>query len=219
MKILIIEDHQLFVEGLSIILADLVNRPEIICANNAKEALRILGETEDIKLILMDIGLPDIDGRALLKIIRSQGYAQPLLVVSGSEDVQVAQQMIATDAQGYVLKSSSREELRKALKNALNGKTYMPEEWEGIVAASRGCGQEASPAGQLKITGRQLDVLYLMAQGHPNKIIADWLGLSEHTIKTHIQGLFDALSVHNRTACVREAEKLGLLKHMQSGPA
>lgn len=213
MKILIIEDHQLFVEGLSIILKELVQAPEILCANNAKQALKILNDTADIKLILMDLGLPDIDGRALLKIIRSQGYSQPLLVVSGSENVQLAQELMASDAQGYVLKSNSLVELRTALKKVLAGETYLPEEWHSIINSSA-CGAN-QVAKQLKITDRQLDVLYLLAQGHPNKIIADWLGVTEHTIKSHIQALFDCLGVHNRTACVREAERLGLLNQSQ----
>ncbi len=210
MKILIIEDHQLFVEGLSIILGDLVENPEILCANTAKQALNILSKSEDIKLILMDIGLPDIDGRALLKIIRSQGYEQPLLVVSGSESVQVAQEMMAADAQGYVMKSSALVELRKALQKVMQGEQYLPEDWQGLVDAG-GSGDPRVIAKSLKITERQLDVLYLLAQGHPNKIIADWLGVTEHTVKSHIQALFDALGVHNRTACVREAERLGLI--------
>lgn len=211
MKILIVEDHQLFVEGLKIILAGLTDKPEVLCANNAKEALKILERTPDISLILMDIGLPDINGRALLKIFRTQGYQQPLLVVSGSESVQVAQDMLSAGAQGYVMKSSPLLELHKAIKTVLGGKRYVPEEWQGLVEDKGDKQDVKTVAKHLKVTDRQLDVLYLLAQGHPNKIIADWLGVTEHTVKTHIQALFDVLRVHNRIACIREAERLGLL--------
>lgn len=209
MKILIVEDHQLFVEGLRIILSSLAAEPEIFCANNAQQALDILVQTPDINLILMDIGLPDINGRALLKIFRAQGYEQPLLVVSGSESIQLAQEMMGAGAQGYVMKSSPLLELHKAIETVLNGNGYLPEDWKNMLADEKNSAK--SIARHLKVTDRQLDVLYLLAQGHPNKIIADWLGVTEHTIKTHIQALFDVLNVHNRTACIREAERLGLL--------
>ncbi|HEX5057107.1 MAG TPA: response regulator transcription factor [Gammaproteobacteria bacterium] len=209
-KILIVEDHQLFIEGLRIILGDLVSAPEILCANTAARALEILGQDPAIKLILMDIGLPDIDGRALLKILRSQGYRQPLLVVSGSENVQIAKDMMESGAQGYVLKSGSLLELRKAMQTVINGGQYIPQGWQDLFAAPDEGGPKAM-AKYLHITERQLDVLYLLAKGHPNKAIADWLGVTEHTVKTHIQALFDALGVRNRTSCVREAERLGLL--------
>jgi DNA-binding NarL/FixJ family response regulator len=119
--------------------------------------------------------------------------------------------MIRADAQGYVLKSSALVELRKAVKEVLAGQLYVPEEWRGLVTADKGFGGAEEGDLRLKVTDRQLDVLYLMAQGHPNKIIADWLGVSEHTVKTHVQALFETFDVKNRTACVREAEKLGLL--------
>lgn len=208
MKVLIVEDHPLFVEGLRIIVDELADRPEIFCADHAKRAMGYLEAHPDIGLILLDIGLPEVDGRALIKIIRGQGYSQPLLVVSGSENVQLAQEMIRADAQGYVLKSSPLVELRKAVSLVLNGGRYVPQEWEGLLGDS---GDGAAAAAKLRITDRQLDVLYLMAQGHPNKVIAGWLGVTEHTVKTHVQALFDSLEVHNRTACVREAERLGLL--------
>ena len=206
MKILIVEDHPLFVEGLRIILDDLLVGPEVLHANHAHPALELLEQNPDISMIMLDIGLPDIDGRALIKIIRSKGFGQPILVVSGSESVQLAQEMIRADAQGYVIKSSPLLQLRKAISDVLNGGRYVPEQWSEILKET-----VETPAGKLRITDRQLDVLYLLAQGHPNKVIAGWLGVSEHTIKTHIQALFDTLNVRNRTACVREAERLGLL--------
>lgn len=209
MKILIVEDHQLFVEGLRIILSSLTDEPQIFCANNARQALDILVQAPDINLILMDIGLPDINGRALLKIFRAQGYEQSILVVSGSESIQLAQEMIGAGAQGYVMKSSPLVELHKAIETVLNGNHYLPEDWKNMLGEEMTSARNI--ARHLKVTDRQLDVLYLLAQGHPNKIIADWLGVTEHTIKTHIQALFDALNVHNRTACIREAERLGLL--------
>lgn len=206
MKILVIEDHPLFVEGLRIILDDLIKEPEVLHANHAKPAMELLEANPDINLIMLDVGLPDVDGRALIKIIRGQNYEHPILVVSGSENIQLAQEMIRADAQGYVIKSSPLLELRKAISTVMKGGRYVPAEWQSLLS-----NDVESTAAQYKITERQLDVLYLMAQGHPNKVIANWLGVSEHTVKTHIQALFDSLNVRNRTACVREAERLGLL--------
>lgn len=211
MKILIIEDHPLFVEGLRLILDDLVDEAKILSASHAKQAMAYLESEPDIALILLDIGLPEIDGRALIKIIRSHDFRQPVLVVSGSENIHLAQEMIRADAQGYVLKSSALLELRKAVKEVLEGRLYVPEEWRGLVSGKKNGGDHEDNDFHLKITDRQLDVLYLMAQGHPNKVIAGWLGVSEHTVKTHVQALFETFGVKNRTACVREAERLGLL--------
>ena len=98
MKILIIEDHPLFVEGLRLILSDLVEEPVVLSASHAKQAMAYLESESDISLILLDIGLPEIDGRALIKIIRSHGFEQPVLVVSGSENIQLAQEMIREES-------------------------------------------------------------------------------------------------------------------------
>lgn len=211
MKILIVEDHPLFVEGLVLVLEELVKGAEVLIASHAKEATRYLELHDDIGLILMDIGLPEIDGRALLKIIRGQGYEQPVLIVSGSENLQIAQDLMRSDAQGYVLKSSALLDLRKGISEVLAGRKYVPQEWQGLLSKDGAGSAGGDSELGIKITDRQRDVLYLMAQGHPNKIIAGWLGVSEHTIKTHVQALFESFNVKNRTACVREAEKLGLL--------
>ena len=140
--------------------------------------------------------------------MRSNGFKQPILVVTGSESIQLAQEMMRADVHGYILKSSALLELRKAVKEVLAGRRYVPQEWEGLLTKDK---KSSEGDLRIKITDRQLDVLYLMAQGHPNKIIADWLGVSEHTVKTHVQALFEVFEVKNRTACVREAEKLGIL--------
>lgn len=213
MHILIIDDHQLFIEGLRHVLVQAIDALAITEAHNADEALQSLEDKPDFDLILLDLSLPGLDGIDLLKAIMSRKLWIPIAVLSAQEDVRIIKQAIDAGALGFIPKSHNSQSLIDALKKILNGEIYLPEELRQRVAKISTQREKETTTGfsRYSLTRRQFEVLGLLAKGYSNKDIAKSLYLTENTVKSHISAIFQALEVSNRIACIRCAEENGLL--------
>lgn len=210
-QILAIDDHPLFVDGLKMLLQQHGRASSVRITNNAADALSLLDQGYEPDLLLLDLNLPGMGGFSLLRILQQRGLMSPILVVSASQSIHDARSALENGAMGFVSKASHSDELLEAIDSVLNGDPYLPPEWRDTLSNS---GDEArtSLARQAGITGRQLEILHLLAQGYANKMIAYELGLSEATVKVHLREVFKALKVTNRTACVKAANDMGLLQ-------
>jgi len=197
LKLLVVEDHPIFFEGLSFILNQLAPVVDIDCVNNVVNAKQKLLANSDYDLILLDLGLPDQGGLSLISFIKNQHILIPVSILSASENINDIDISLACGASGFISKSSGSEEILKAIKSILVGKTYLPRFY--------------TPQENLSLTPRQKEVLLLLAEGLPNKRICQQLNLSDHTVKSHLKSLFTLFDVHNRTECTRKAIALGLL--------
>ncbi len=213
MKGIIVDDHQLFVAGIKHVLKPLAENVEIFESTNAEQCIEELSNDDDMDFMLLDLQLPGLDGLALLEIIKNRWPEIPVLIVTGTQNTQIAQRVIDKGASGYLCKTSAPSEFVKAIECVVRGEIYVSSEHAAFVRAS---GVDPNPDIITRFTSRQLEVLNLMAQGHPNKIIASKLGLTEHTVKVHISNIFHTIGVHNRTACVKEAVQLGIV-HLPVG--
>ncbi len=210
MRILILDDHRLFLEGLRHVLSGLSDSTEIIEANNVERALALLDRGERFNLILADLTLPGLDGFSFLAALRQRRITAPVVVISGTTDVADIRRALDNGALGFISKSLSSRELLIALNQVLDGEVYVPAAYASAVIGNdrdRNTGR----CGDEGIGSRQLEVLQLMAEGRSNKQIAIVLHIAEATVKSHIGTLFRALSVQNRTACVREAARRNLI--------
>jgi DNA-binding NarL/FixJ family response regulator len=194
LSLLLVDDHRIFLDGLSLALAPLCAGLQIQTAETAAAAQICLQEC-DFDLILLDLRLPDMPGLELLQRWQQQGCMTPVAILSASDSNQDAQAALNAGALGFISKSSNSDELRQAVTRVLLGET---------LPAPAAC--ETNP-----LTPRQMDILQLLAEGLPNKSIGRQLGVSEDTVKTHLKTLFQALDVHTRTACVSVARQRGLL--------
>lgn len=215
MKGLIVDDHQLFVAGMKHMLSQLGPDVEIMEASDAESCLQALADTRDLDFLLLDLQLPGLDGMALLEILRHRWSWIPVMVVTGNQDPQIARRVIDAGAAGFLCKTSPPTEFVTAVRKVLSGGVYISPELLPLMNQGNGDAGSGQSLGS-RFTSRQLEVLNLMAQGHPNKIIASKLGLTEHTVKVHISNIFHTMNVHNRTACVKEAVRLGIV-HMPVG--
>ncbi len=215
MKGLIVDDHQLFVAGIRHVLKQLGDDVEIREAPDAEQCLEILTEHRDIDFLLLDLQLPGLDGLALLEILRNRWPLIPVLIVTGTQNTQIAQKVLEAGAAGYLCKTTPPSEFVTAIRQVLAGEIYVSADQSAFIQSSNENG-EANPNLITRFTSRQLEVLNLMAHGHPNKIIASKLNLTEHTVKVHISNIFHTMKVHNRTACVKEAVRLGIV-HLPVG--
>lgn len=209
-KILIIDDHSLFADGLSLILegADLSFETKII--NNATQALERVDKLVLFDLVLIDLHMPIMDGFAFLSAVKLQKISTRVAVISGTDRIDDVERAIALGANGFIPKDSPSKKVINAVKTLLDGSSYVPEKYLGrIDFLSKE--PELLESGDIELTDRQSQVLRLMADGLINKQIALVLGVSVSAVKSHIENIFRILNVNNRTACVRAAETKGLI--------
>ena len=213
LRILLIDDHTLFRESLVPILQDLSDDAIVYEASDPEEALRILRHYESIDLILMDLGFPNSSAWDSFPAIKAQQIATPVVILTGSEQVDDIQRALNEGISGYLSKSCSRHELLGAIKAILAGDIYVSPHLLSILksrAVQEPPGQYTTP--QTSLSSRQMEVLELLGRGLSNKGIARELDVSEGTIKLHVSSILKSLNVRNRTEAVIAASRMGLAK-------
>ena len=205
MKILLADDHPLFRDGVRHVLSQLSPHVEILDAPDFPGVFRIATEHPDLDLALVDLYMPGMPGHQGVAAFRQQFPEIPLVVLTASESSQDMQKVMAAGALGYILKSYPAPLMLEALRSVLGGGMFLPE-----TPALTGDESTRSAGEQISLTTRQREVLALLAEGKPNKLIARALDLTEGTVKIHVAAIFRALEVSNRTEAVIAARRLGL---------
>lgn len=205
MKILHADDHPMFREGLRFFLQLLGPEVTVLEAGNLRAALDKLALEWPVDLMLLDLQMPGVSEIEGFLAIRRAYPALPVVIVSGVNDPQIIRTLLDGGARGYIPKFTGSEQLMDALRRVLNGEVYVPDAMFLPPSQAAGSGESAP------LTSRQSQILPLLAEGLPNKRIADALGLTEGTVKQHLKDLFRRLNANNRTQAVREARRLGLL--------
>ncbi len=208
MKILVVDDHPLIQEALQHVLAALDPALELIQAQDASEAHAALSREPDTDLILLDLALPGSDGFELLGDLRREWPGMPVLVLSATHDRATVEHALDLGAMGFIPKTANTRVLLEALQLVLSGGVYVPTESARPNGAVRP--QPVTRPDQLGLTLRQADVLKLLVQGKPNKLICRDLRLSEGTVKVHVSAILRALNVRNRTQVVIELARRGV---------
>lgn len=222
MKVLLIDDHPLILSALQSVIQGLGDDVVVIGVGSARETRETLRRDTDFDLVLLDLQLGDADGFDVLAELRQQYPALPVVVVSASDRGSDVIRAIDAGAMGFVPKRSSNELLFEALRQVMSGGIYvpsmelgrdppsprheampMPMPMPGLSAAAAAAGyQTQAPLSSLGLTPRQTEVLALLLQGKPNKLIARELNLSVETIKDHVAAVLRALNVSSRTQAV-----------------
>jgi DNA-binding NarL/FixJ family response regulator len=214
MKVLLVDDHVLFRDGLKLLIGALDPQIETVNAGNCDEALAAAQRHADLDLVLLDLQMPGRGGMEGLAILRDQYPSLPVVVMSGDEQPATIQKAIDTGAMGFIPKTSSSAVMLQALKLVLAKGVYVPPSVlrpisSPIPKSQAGTANPATPA--LKLSPRQLQVLALLVKGRPNKLICRELDMAESTVKTHINKIFQTLDVHNRTQAVYAAARMGIV--------
>jgi DNA-binding NarL/FixJ family response regulator len=208
LKIMIIDDHPLFRQGLSHVLKGLGD-VEIVEAQSFKEAMAQVSDADEFDLILADLCLPLEDGFAGVTQLRESLNDVPLVVISVLEDREDVIKALDCGARGYIPKSCNSDVMLSAVRLVLAGGVYLPPALIADPASGafrrRGISEaRRSSSGHpiASLTPRQLDVLALLGRGKSNREIAYDLGLAEGTVKVHVTAILKALGVKNRTQAV-----------------
>lgn len=208
MKLLLIEDHPFITESLQTLLGDEI---DISIATSCHQAIEFINEEDEFSLVLLDIGLPDHDGCSVLKFFQSHVYFPPVLVITGNDNQsEVVSNVMKMGAKGFFHKTQSPRILLEGMEVLLSGNEFWPADF--LPMDQKDTDAVNALASHLGITPRQLSVLRLLEDGLQNKQIADAMGISEETVKSHIRALYDSLAAHTRGSCVKTARQLGLLK-------
>jgi DNA-binding NarL/FixJ family response regulator len=211
MKVLIVDDHPLIRSGVTAMLAHHERHIVVREARQLGEALGMLGEeNETPDLILLDLNLPDSTGLRTLATIREAAPHTPVVVLSADDSKGTILGSLDCGAQGFIPKTMDPELIWAALGIVLAGGIYLPREALGDSGAIQfgACSADDSPSTsgnrlqELCLTDRQIDALRMLVQGHPNKVIARELGITEATVKAHISAVLRAMNVASRTQAV-----------------
>ena len=222
MKVLLIDDHPLILSALQTVIQGLGDDVTVTGANSAAVARETLRQSSDFDLVLLDLSLGDANGFDVLAEFRQQYPALPVVVVSASDRSSDVIRAIDLGAMGFVPKRASNEALFDALRMVMSGGIYVPPmamrsfdpapepDGDTVPSVLRVVRESADsapvqahpPLESLGLTPRQTDVLALLLQGKPNKLIARDLNLSVETVKDHVAAVLRTLNVSSRTQAV-----------------
>lgn len=206
-RVLIVDDHPVVREGLASILARFGDLEIVGTAPDGEVAIAQARELHP-HVLLCDLRMPRSDGIEVSRRLKAEGAATGVLILSTFDDSAGILAALQAGARGYLLKDAPPDELHRAIIACVRGDTVLPPAVAGKVARARESAEDA-PANAP--TGREIEVLALLAQGLANKQIAARLGVGESTIKTHLGGLFRKLGAVDRVQAVTEGMRRGYL--------
>jgi DNA-binding NarL/FixJ family response regulator len=227
-KILLADDHALYREGISHILDALEGDVTIIEACDYAEAFQVASQHDDFDLALVDLVMPGMepgedrfDG---LRTLRAELADVPIVVISANDDRKHVMKAVECGAVGYIPKTLDSKVVLGAIRLVFAGGMYLPptvldEHHEETIRTLAATEDQTDPSSsRLRLTPRQMDVLFSLVQGKSNKEIARELNLAEPTIKLHVTALLKGLQVNNRTQAAVKAARLGIISIDSAGP-
>jgi len=200
--VLVVDDHALFRTGVANIINQEGDLHVVAEAGNGVEAVAAY-ERHHPDVTLLDLRMPVMDGVEVVRQIRARDpRARVIVLTTYDTDDEIARALKA-GAKAYVLKDVSEEDLIGCIRSVLAGKTYL---------APAAAAKLAEGVARVQLTPRELATLRLTADGKANKEIANELGISERTVKTHLGHLFEKLGVSSRTEAIKVATRRGLVR-------
>ena len=200
-RILVVDDHPVVRAGLTSMLATQPDLEVVGSASSGEEAMEALA-TNQVDVLLLDLRMPGMTGIDVLHAIKKDGIeARPIILTSFETDEDIYRSVQA-GAQGYLLKDTSLKEMTEAILTVHAGRRYIPRP-----IASR----LAERMMRTDLTAREFEILQLLAKGLTNKQIGHVLGISEHTVRNHVNSVIDKLEVSDRTEAATTAIQRGLI--------
>lgn len=204
-KVLLVDDHQIIVDGLKSLLKDSADIMVAGEANNGREALRILNFL-GIDVVLMDVDMPVMNGIDALKEIAKLYPRTSVIILSMHQEAGMIKSLMNLGAKGYLLKSSSKDELISGIRKVADGQSYFSTDVT-LSLLSSGSGNQQNEI----LTDRETEILRLIAEGFSNKEIGSKLFISHRTVDTHRTNLMKKLDVNNIAGLISYAIRNGIV--------
>jgi DNA-binding NarL/FixJ family response regulator len=208
-RLVVVDDHALFRRGLVGLLSEMPGFQVVGQAGDGEQALPIIEQAQP-DIVLLDLNMPVMDGIATLRALRARHLPVRVLMLTISQNDADLLDAIRSGADGYLLKNTEPEDLRRALIHVAEGQGALSPEVTGPVlrAVSRFSTEDAG----VLLSDRELEVLGCLVDGATTMQIAARLFISENTVKTHVRHIFEKLEVSNRAEAVGKALQMGLIK-------
>ncbi len=201
-RVLIADDHQMFIDGLKALLA---SEPDISTggqALNGNEVIKYL-KNNVVDVILMDINMPELDGIETTKIVTKNYKYVKVLMLTMHKGMEYINQIINTGASGYILKNTGKRELIEAIKTVASGNPYYSKEvTETIIGSFKTVKEPELKKDEIQLTSREREILKLIAQEFTTPEISEALNISQHTTDTHRRNLLSKLNARNTAGLV-----------------
>lgn len=210
MNLIIVDDHQMFLDGLVSVLNAETDYNVVFTAADGQAAVDYLGANPEasIDLVITDVNMPGVNGVQLNDHLKQRSGDTKTLAVSMRQDGATIHALAEGGVDGYVPKDAEKEELLRAIRTVLRGERYFSEAvkrtYSESIFGSKG------PAPEARLTKRERDVLRLIAGERTTQEIADELFLSKHTVEGYRKNLIAKLGVRNVAGLVKEAIRRGL---------
>jgi len=200
-SLLVIDDHPVYRDALSEKLASefLHEGVEVEVAGSAHEGLDLIEKSNKQWVILLDILMPGLSGLAGIKVFKELNNVEQVVAISGLDEHSWEPKTVSAGATMFLSKNSTAEFIVRKLRPLMSLES-------SYIATTNNLEPK-----EFRLTQRQLEVLDLISHGHPNKVIANYLDISEQTVKIHINQIFKELRVFNRTQAVIKAQRHQLL--------
>ena len=194
-KVVLIDDHTLFREGLESLLM-LRNIEVIASLRDGKEAAELVRQLQP-SVVLLDVRMPEMDGISLLRELVDQSVSVPVIILTTSRDEKDLADAMLGGARGYFLKDMEPNELVAALRRVVAGSTEVAAEMRSkyLLLANQGIKDSDSLDS---LTPRERETFHLLAEGQSNKLIAKKLGISDGTVKLHVKSILRKLGMRSR---------------------
>ena len=208
MRVIIADDHRIVRDGLRMILS---HDPEIEIVEEVEDGEQLLAVLEEVEadVVLLDIRMPGLSGLETLESLRERQHAIRVVILTMYDDPVYVRRAVELGADGYLLKSVDREELKRALRAVDSGQSYIQGELTGPLIASIAEPRSAGPIGDVDAEGKLM--LELLAEGLDNQQLAERLDLSEPAVKAKLRRIYRILGVKRRSEAVAVALRLGLI--------
>ena len=211
MRVLLIDDHSLFREG----LVGLLKRRniEIIATGDGRAGVRRAAEFNP-DVILLDLRMPDVNGLEILEQFMAQKNPAPVVMLTTSSAQEDLAEALRKGAKGYLLKDMEPDELVAALRDIAAGKTVVAPDLTPVLAElvkhGDATGRRQVPTPFSQLTPREMEILRHLSEGQSNKVIARNLDISDGTVKLHVKAILRKLKVHSRVEAAVMAVQQGL---------
>ncbi|MEW5958723.1 MAG: response regulator transcription factor [Chloroflexota bacterium] len=211
LRVLIADDHPLFREGVTRLIAE---QPDMEVVGEASDGLEALVKARELRpdLILMDVTMPGSDGLEATRLIKVELPETRIIILTQRDEGEILFEAISSGAQGYLLKTLRSQQLLEGLRSVMEGgASISPLMTKHLIEEIRHSSQTHADAELEPLTAREQEILRLIAQDASNQEIADTLYLSLHTVKSHVKKILEKLQAPNRHQAALYARRKGLI--------
>ncbi|MFC3093438.1 DNA-binding response regulator [Alteromonas sediminis] len=206
-RILSIDDHPIFTNGLSVALQTKMREIEVQAIAEPLAALKKI-QKESFDLLILDFCMPGLDGISFLRAMDARALVVPVILMTANNDLAIFEQALSLGVVGIISKNANIEEVVMAIDNVMRGEIYISS---NLKERLNQVGKFSLDNTQTVLTERQLEILNMVKRGLTNEQIGNVLFISERTVKSHLQTIFKILNVKNRVSCVQKCSDMGLL--------